>query len=157
MENQGEYNFQKPGKKAEELKPQTISIDQQIEFVSSIRSQKLVFDPDSILKQVEENLISIKRWNQNTLWSQLDIDKVLKDLSSALQDAANKHGNVDVREAPTSWLAAIENAEAALGMLKAFKEKRDKRGSIGTPLIRKYPLTENDVNSSHGFTEGSEL
>lgn len=106
------------------------TIQDQIEWITD---RKIIVDKKElhIVDAIIENLIAIKRWNQNPLWSQLDLEKVLIDIIQDMNDAINKYGNRDDRSAPEKWIDHNQNAEAALGMLQAFKEKRN--GAFTTP------------------------
>lgn len=79
----------------------------------------------------------LQRWNQNPLWKQLDVEKVIENLYyhckslSYMINKQNDPATKDVQNYLDSVETAIQNAEAAIGMLQAFN---DKRGHIGPEL-----------------------
>lgn len=111
------------------------TLDQQIEYITIERISEHFKDSDTdeaMCLAIKENLIAIKRWNQNPLWSQMDVEKVIEDLVADLRLVSG----MDCKAT-----ASVQNAEAALGMLQAFKEKRD------TPVKHeaKYPYKIDEV------------
>jgi hypothetical protein len=99
------------------------TLDEQIEWLR-VLSSVMAVDSDRIIRVIKENLLSIKRWNSNPLWKQMDVEKVITDLLKVISifEKTGQHNGI-------SKTSAIQNAEAALGMLQAFKENRDKPSS----------------------------
>lgn len=110
----------------------TPTIDDQIEMVASLLKTDISEGRKVLLRSINENLLGIKRWSQNPLWSKLDVEKVIEDLIAVIH-VWEQTGSYST----TDKTSSIQNAEAALGMLQAFKEKR---ASIGTPLQKNYEV-----------------
>lgn len=82
------------------------SLDAQIAFIRQER--KNADGPDEVMYQeILENLISIKLWNDHPEWHNVDVEKVITNLVTLIGDEQHP---------------IIQNAEAALGMLQAFKK-----------------------------------
>lgn len=131
------------------------------------------------LLAIKDNLLAIKRWREGPVMKDIDCEKVIKDLVKVINvyEATASHTR------SLSQTSAIQNAEAALGMLQALKEKREKysdfskspaenqvardlakRGHIGVELkstgesweahLRKCPINPKDATPS---TKADEL
>lgn len=82
------------------------SLSEQIVFIRTKRKEST--DADEVMYQeILENLISIKLWNDHPEWHNVDVEKVIEDLVTLASDEQHPY---------------IQNAEAALGMLKAYKK-----------------------------------
>lgn len=118
-----------------------------VDFESDIDSQIGVMD-DLMIKAsdkssyqayraIKETLMSVKRWNESPAYhGKVDVEKVIENLVDICKDAMNKHGNSDIRAVPEGWTNCIQNAEAALGMLQAFKQERTKWSEF-PPMMEK--------------------
>lgn len=125
-----------------------ISIDDQIKFIT--RRKARLADargfPMALHTAIEENLKAIKRWREGPVMN-IDYEKVIEDLLPAAKtllefDSEALHSQPKVKEAIKS---SIQNAEAALGMLQALKEKRETKTEL-KDWKRKYPMTPAEVN-----------
>jgi D-sedoheptulose 7-phosphate isomerase len=130
------------------------TLDEQIKWLDKMHElsrtqypKKHQDQPDSpyekMLKSIKENLLAIQRWNRNPLWKQMDVEKVITDLLKVISifEKTGQHNGI-------SKTSAIQNAEAALGMLQAFKEERDKPANIPEG-VKKHPVTPVDVVNAH--------
>lgn len=137
LNRQPPYLADEVGTRSMDDKP---SIDQQISFMSSLISDKAQ-SGKAILNGVKNNLIAIRNWQNSTVYHNVDVQKVIEDLKENLE-MCMKVGRTsfDRDEAADK---AIQNAEAALGMLQAFKDKRDTPHDVGKH--HKYPITEDEA------------
>lgn len=104
------------------LKP---TIDQQIKAITDIEkrlTQKydISRQESESIRAIKENLIAIKRWNESPVYHNVDVEKVIEDLIEYVKPLVPH----DLQRAEYRK-SCLQNAEAALGMLQAFKEKRD--------------------------------
>lgn len=98
------------------------TIDHQIEFIHSHRHTFSGFD-DLTYLAIEESLKSIKRWNESPAYhGKIDVEKVIEDLLKKLKLSAQRDKHVP--DGGERYDDVIQNAEAALGMLQAFKQER---------------------------------
>lgn len=82
------------------------SLDAQIAFIR--QNRKNATGPDEVMYQeILENLISIKLWNNHPEWLNVDVERVITDLLTLIEDDQNPF---------------LQNAEAAIGMLQSFKK-----------------------------------
>jgi hypothetical protein len=98
------------------------TLDEQIAFIETcLKDKEYVAWAYTTFRQIKENLLAIKRWSSNPLFDQLDLEKVLSDLVHDMKSirATQTWENV-------VYDSHIQNAEAALGMMQAFREKRNK-------------------------------
>jgi hypothetical protein len=94
-----------------------VTLDGQIQWLNSISKYYRTTPGKEAISSIMENLLGIKRWNQNPLWKNMDVEKVIEDLIQHIDDC-----NPD---SATYKHESVQNAEAALGMLRAFKSERD--------------------------------
>lgn len=126
------------------------TIDEQIKW---IELRATTYDNKFIVRTITENLLAIKRWNESPAYhGKVDVEKAIEDLVAFIKIMWGHTGR------PQEHLInnhTIQNAEAALGMLQAFKQERDGLGTIiettrkigkGRATIR--PLTQEDVDGS---------
>lgn len=85
------------------------SLDDQISHVRHLRSQCVqgLDYMEVMYQEILENLIPVKLWNDHPEWHNVDVEKVIEDLVTLASDEQHPY---------------IQNAEAALGMLKAYKK-----------------------------------
>lgn len=119
----------------------TPTIDQQI---TAIQIMRMRFEGDkdhfiqgtydhqllSDYKAIEESLISIKRWNESPMLHNVDVEKVIKNLIQYIK------GTQDYKP------DCVQNAEAALGMIQAFKSIKETKIDSD---IREYPYTLDEI------------
>lgn len=117
------------------------SIDEQLEAIRQwidvhnyAGSPSMRVKDPGILWAIQKNLQAIKRWRESPVMHDIDCEKVIEDLVTVIKQIVYDDSDGKIRigirgdeEAPTSTNSAIQNAEAALGMLRALKEKRDKQ------------------------------
>lgn len=106
------------------------TLDQQIEFVKrQIGYYQEMEKPNvgrslgqayrsQMFNSIATNLKGIKRWNETPVYHNVDVVKVIEDLVKDLQTAVGLGG-----ENP-NLVVSIQNAEAAIGMINAFKQQR---------------------------------
>lgn len=107
------------------------SIDEQIEWLADL-NKKLTNDYDITkkdfdnIRDISENLQAIKRWREGPVMKDIDCEKVIKDLLEFSHYAVKNLDKSNLEEYDFPKLHDnLMNAEAALGILQALKEKRD--------------------------------
>jgi hypothetical protein len=115
--------FKEVDSKESETQP---SIDQQIELLKEMRrilDQKYLSTRahDKASRAIIENLLAIKRFSQSTALHNVDVEKVIEDLLEPAKNYIEERSSEEEANNDPS----IQNAEAALGMLQAFKKERD--------------------------------
>ncbi len=94
-----------------------MSIEKQIEWISDVNRP---FNPVAA-SVIKENLLAIKHWNESPVYHNVDVVKVIEDLIEAF---VSTYPEGEGRQYAETKHTAVQNANAALGMLQAFKEKR---------------------------------
>lgn len=134
------------------FEPNKPTIDDQIAFMKNSRHSILGSD-DAIYTAIIENLKAIKRWNETPVYhGKVDVEKVIEDLLFYAKYYAD-----DSSAASAFGMEAkdhVDNAEAALGMLQAFKEEREAGMSPrDLDVLRKFnskkDITDEDVEKTH--------
>lgn len=95
----------------------TPTIDEQIEFT---RQSLLRVGESPVMTAILENLIAIKRWNETSAYHNVNVVKVIEDLLYC----ATKLPLALSYEQRSRYRSAIQNAEAAIGMINVFKQER---------------------------------
>jgi hypothetical protein len=111
------------------------TIDQQIELMK-FKLSKFIAKHDQgagqIYTAIIKNLQSIKRWNESPAYKNVDVVKVIEDLIEVINVFEQTGSYNGIKKTHT-----IQNAEAAIGMLQAFKQER---GHIGIELKTTSPI-----------------
>lgn len=122
------------------------TIEDQIEFVDELKSG----NKDLILA-IKKNLIAIKRWNESPAIHNVDVEKVIEDLLNVIWSFVQT-GSFNKTEKDNS----VQNAEAALGMLRAFKQQREAKPNKEKhqqPLTLKETITDDLLTALHDKPE----
>lgn len=95
------------------------TLDHQIEFMKRQISQPGEISAKTVfVDAIIHNLESIKRWNESPAYhGKVDVEKVIEDLIAIAKSIQSSTHQEQINY-------AVANAEAALGMLQAFKQER---------------------------------
>lgn len=112
------------------------TLDQQIEYLTQ-HQHGMFGDDDIMYQEIKENLLTIKMWNTTPVYhGKIDVEKVIEDLITTCR----------LFGAPQNYNdPSIQNGEAALGMIRAFKNDRHTIQLAPVTDIHKHPLTEEEV------------
>jgi hypothetical protein len=94
------------------------------------------------LLAIKENLLAIKRWREGPVMKDIDCETVIEDLLDLAKSWARQ---LNFYDKDVQRKVAIQNAEAALGMLRALKEKRETPreswAEDAKAILKKHPIS----------------
>ncbi len=109
---------------------ETPTIDQQIEWLTKQLQERELGPVQDIFIAIKENLLAIKNhtyqnWKERL--NKIDFEKVILDLLNIVHNESSNE----------VFKNAVQNAEAAIGMINAFKQKRAAQSEFNVDLLEK--------------------